>query len=76
MLFLQENEAGRTIRNLFKKEWWTDEEIAATSAQQIFRVFHGQHDVVIEYNGDVVWQSSISVENGGDTFLTASVQCS
>ncbi|ELU08452.1 hypothetical protein CAPTEDRAFT_217971 [Capitella teleta] len=70
-----ENEAGAAVRNLFRNKWWTTTEEAVTSAQQVFRVFHGEHDIEVEIDGRSVWHGEMVVDKGTDTPITITIDC-
>ncbi|ELT91425.1 hypothetical protein CAPTEDRAFT_107084, partial [Capitella teleta] len=70
-----ENEAGAAVRKLLRDEWWTDMSKVVLGPQQVYRVFHGEHAIEIEFNGQTVWEGDMVVEKGSDTYVNINVNC-
>jgi hypothetical protein len=63
-ILLQPNKAGKVIVDLITKEWNTTKEFTpnAASFNQNFRAIHGNYQVTIETNGQVVKQGQFYVD--------------
>ena len=66
---LQENAAGIAVRNLVQNTWRTNITQSLEGERcksNVFRVFHGTHEVTVTHNGQVVLNTTVEVVKDED----------